>query len=152
MVYREKIPGIDKLQENKYRLTPQRKSVLLALACSRQGEHLTAEDIYRIAKKSCPQIGLATVYRTLELFSKLSIVQCLVLEDGSNRYELKRDMTHHHLICLSCGTIMESDLGYLQLPSPEMPDFQVTSSSVCFFGYCEKCRKEKRRDFKERGE
>jgi len=138
----EKLPGIEKLQKSKYRLTPQRKSVLLALAGSRRGEHLTAEDIYRIAKKQCSQIGLATVYRTLELFLRLSIVQCLVLEDGCNRYELKRDVPHHHhLICLSCGTVIESESGLLQPPLPEKPDFLVTSSSVRFFGYCEKCRK-----------
>lgn len=138
----EEIPGIEKLQESKYRLTPQRKSILLALTGSRQGEHLTAEGIYHIAKKNCPQIGLATVYRTLELFTKLSIVQCLVLEDGCSRYELKQDMAHHHFICLSCGTIMESDTGYMP-PFPERPDFEVTSFSIRFYGYCEKCRKKK---------
>lgn len=140
--YHDEIPGIEKLKESKYRLTPQRKSVLLALSGSRQGEHLTAEGIYNAAKKNCPQIGLATVYRTLELFSKLSIVECLVLEDGCSRYELKQDMSHHHFICLSCGDIMETDSSYLP-PFPNRPDFEVTSFSIRFYGYCKKCQKKR---------
>jgi Fur family ferric uptake transcriptional regulator len=147
----KKIPGMEKLLENKYRLTPQRKSVLLALAGSRRGEHHTAECIYNMAKKNCPQIGLATVYRTLELFCRLSIVQSMVMEDGKSLYELKRDRSHHHLICLSCGTIMETDLNYEEIPLPGRPDFKVISSSVHFFGYCAKCH-EAKRDFKERRE
>lgn len=139
----DNLPGIEKLLKYKYRLTPQRKSVLFALAESKRGEHHTAESIYKLAQKNCPQIGLATVYRTLEIFSKLSIVQYLVLDDGCHRYELKRDVTHHHLICLSCGTIMESDLKNSSPLFPGRPDFQVTSSSVRFFGHCKTCHKER---------
>lgn len=134
------IPGKNKILENKYRLTPQRKSVLLALAGSKSGDHLTAEEIYYLAKKRTPRIGLATVYRTLELFTRLSIVQRLILEDGRSRYELKGEVPHNHLICLSCGKIFESESGHLQDLLPARPDFKVTSSEVHIFGYCEGCR------------
>lgn len=138
-----KLRRIKRLLESKYRLTPQRKSVLLALASTKPGEHPTAEEIYRIAKEHCPRLGRATVYRTLEMFSNLSIVQCLVLEDGCARYELKRDINHHHLICLSCGKILETDGNHPEPPLPGRADFKVTSSDVKFFGYCQKCyRKE----------
>ncbi len=139
----EKIPGTEKLVESKFRLTPQRKSVLLVLYGSKEEEHLTAEEIYRIAKNNCPQLGLATVYRTLELFSRLSIVQSLVLEDGRIRYELKRDGRHNHLICLSCGKILESDSRNVTPPSHGKTNFLVVSSSTRFFGYCEQCRDNK---------
>lgn len=131
--------GINRLLEKKYRLTPQRKSVLLALANTESGEHPSAEEIYRTAKEYCPKIGLATVYRTLELFTNLSIVQTLVLEDGCVRYELKRNITHYHLICLSCGKILEIDGTGAEPQLSESIGFKVISSVIQFFGYCEKC-------------
>lgn len=133
------LPGINTLLEKKYLLTPQRKAILLILSNSGPGEHLSAEEIYRKAKKHCPRIGLATVYRTLQLFINLSIVQYLILEDGSALYELKQDMTHYHMICLSCGNIFETDGKQTELQTPDRPDFKVTSSVVQFMGYCDKC-------------
>jgi Fe2+ or Zn2+ uptake regulation protein len=132
--------GINRLLEKKYRLTPQRKSVLLALANTESGEHPSAEEIYRTVKEYCPKIGLATVYRTLDLFANLSIVQTLVLEDGCVRYELKRNITHYHLICLSCGKILENDCMGIEPQLSESTGFKVTSAVIQFFGYCEKCR------------
>ena len=139
----EKLPGINMLLENRYRLTPQRKSVLLALTNAGRGEHPSAEEIYRYAKKYYPSIGLATVYRTLELFTNLSIVQNLVLEDGCTRYELKRDLMHCHLICLSCGKISEADGVYSEQLLSGSHGFKVTSCIVQFFGYCDKCYEKK---------
>jgi len=147
-----KLPGIKRLIENKYRLTPQRKSVLLALANTRGSEHPSAEEIYLNAKEHCPQIGLATVYRTLELFTNLSIVQNMVLDDGCARYEFKRDITHYHLICLSCGKISETDgINFEPLLSVS-PGFKVTSTVVQIFGYCEKCCERNSESLNERKE
>ncbi|MGI6097608.1 MAG: Fur family transcriptional regulator [Dethiobacteria bacterium] len=135
--------GLEKLlKENRCRLTPQRKAVLYALASSGD-EHLTAEDVYRLSRKDYQKIGLATVYRTLELFVKLGVAQRFVLDDGCARYELKTDIPHHHLICLSCGKIFEADLDMPRLSSfQDSSDFKVTSSTVHFFGYCKECRQE----------
>lgn len=144
-----KIPGINILLESRYRLTPQRKSILLALSSTKPGEHLTAEKIYSIVKKRSPQIGLATVYRTLDVFLKLSIIQCLVLENGSTCYELKGTVPHHHLICLSCGKVFEIETENIAVPSLKKTDFKVISSAAHYFGYCGKCQGTKK-NFKER--
>ena len=56
-----------------YKLTPQREATLTVLL-ERESDHLSAEEIFLLVKDKAPEIGLATVYRTLELLSELSIV------------------------------------------------------------------------------
>src|SRR5699024_6911750 len=56
-----------------YKLTPQREATLLVLL-EREEDHLSAEEVFLLVKEKAPEIGLATVYRTLELLSELKIV------------------------------------------------------------------------------
>ena len=139
MVEHAAVKGENMLLENNYRLTPQRKAVLQALAQAGKGAHSTAEEIYQIARENCSHLGLATVYRTLELLSKLSIVQCMILEDGKARYELKRNPVHHHLFCLKCGMIQEIEHEQLIPKQPETINFHILSASIHFFGHCNEC-------------
>ncbi len=139
MVERAAVQGENKLLEKNYRLTPQRKAVLRALTQAGKGAHCTVEEIYLIARESCPQLGLATVYRTLELLARLSIVQCLVLEDGRARYEIKRNPEHHHLICLECGRIQEIEDDQFLPAYPQTLNFRILSASIHFFGFCKSC-------------
>ena len=54
----------DDLKEKGYKFTPQRRSIVDTIIAS-EGKHLTAEEIYDEVKQICPEIGLATVYRTI---------------------------------------------------------------------------------------
>ena len=74
-----------KLKEAGYKLTPQRIAIINAIAESK-GEHLNTEEIYDIVKQRNPEMGLATVYRTLQLLDELEVVSSLNLEDGCVRY------------------------------------------------------------------
>ena len=83
--------NINKLKEdlkNKgYKLTPQRRSIVDTII-ENEGSHLTVEEIYDKVKIQCPEIGLATVYRTVMLLEEMGIVYKLDLDDGCSRYEL----------------------------------------------------------------
>ncbi|PKM53931.1 MAG: transcriptional repressor, partial [Firmicutes bacterium HGW-Firmicutes-3] len=86
------------LKENGYKLTNQRRVVLETLY-NRVGEHLTAEEVHQLVKMVNPEIGLATVYRTLQLLSELGLIDKLNLDDGVVRYEIGEMETkhrHHH--------------------------------------------------------
>ena len=99
----------EQLEANDLRLTPQREAVVQVLLDNTDA-HLRAEDIFLMTKKLAPEIGLATVYRTLELLEKLNIIYRFDYGDGQSRYELGRrseEHYHHHLICLECGEISE---------------------------------------------
>lgn len=68
-------------------MTNQRMLALEIMA-ERPGQHLTAEEIYDLARQKCPETGLAAIYRTMQLFVDLSIMDKVSFDDGFARYEL----------------------------------------------------------------
>lgn len=85
--------------------------VLVLDFLAEHGGHLGAKEIYRALSATQPRIGLATIYRTLELLTRLGFLNRFLTQDGQNRYEFKGSLVeahHHHLICLSCGQIMDT--------------------------------------------
>src|SRR5690554_4993718 len=104
------------LQKEGYKLTNQRRDILKAIVHNKN-EHLSCEDVFSIVSKENPEIGIATVYRTLQLFEKLNIVYKINFDDGLSRYELNfgtENHHHHHLICLKCGKVIEVKLDLLE--------------------------------------
>ena len=97
------------LKKKRYKLTPQRRSIVDTII-KNEGKHLTAEEIYDEVKRDCPEIGLATVYRTILLLEELNVISRLDLNDGCSRYEIVHsDETHrhHHLVCNICHKVLE---------------------------------------------
>lgn len=139
------------LKEKGLKVTSQRMVVLEALALNPE-KHLTAEEIYEIVKVDNPEIGLATVYRTVQLLLELELIERINLDDGYVRYEIG-DMEeephhrHHHLICLKCGSVsafQDDMLESLETSVMSSTGFQVTDHEVKLYGYCADClRKEK---------
>lgn len=125
------------LKEKGLKVTKQRILVLEALASS-EDKHLTAEEIYEIVKADFPEIGLATVYRTIQLLVELDLVESIQLGDGYVRYEIgtlegEETHHHHHLICLACGRIIsfrDDLLDELEARIMESASFQVINHEV----------------------
>ncbi|MGI6114443.1 MAG: Fur family transcriptional regulator, partial [Mahellales bacterium] len=123
---------------------PQRRATLDVIL-ENEGRHLSTEEIYEFVKEKCPEIGLATVYRTLQLLVDIDFVYKHNFDDGKSRYELSHedeDHHHHHLICLKCGTVIEvgmDSLEELESIVNRKYNFTITNHKVKFFGYCEKC-------------
>jgi len=136
----------EKLKEKGYKLTPQRRSILDVILVN-EGKHLSAEEVYDLVKGSCPEIGLATVYRTMLLFSEVGLVYKHNFDDGRSRYELNHrneDHQHHHLICINCNKVIEVEEDLLEHLEDEVEkkyDFEIKNHNVKFFGYCNKCRR-----------
>jgi Fur family transcriptional regulator, ferric uptake regulator len=133
------------LKDKGYKLTPQRRAVLDIIMVN-EGKHLTTEEIYDLVKKECPEIGLATVYRTLQLLEEINLIFKLNLDDGKNRYELvhdEEDHHHHHLICVRCGRVAEVEVDLLEQLEKEIErkyEFDITNHLLKFFGYCNNCK------------
>lgn len=132
-----------KLKRRGYKLTPQRRATLEVLI-NNQSKHLSTEDVYDLAKGKTPNVGLATIYRTLQLFNDFNIIKKLNFNDGCYRYELNKDQRHqhHHLICVKCGKVYEFDdnlLEGLQEKINKDNNFTVKDHMIKFYGYCKKC-------------
>lgn len=136
------------------RMTAGREAILNILA--RSQEHLSAEDIYFKVHSEIPSIGLTSVYRTLDLLVNIGMVAKFVFGDGRARFELLQGPNspkyHHHLVCTSCGHIIE----YSDFISEELEildkirntlskkfGFLITNHLVQYCGLCEKCLGEK---------
>ncbi|GIP15215.1 transcriptional repressor [Paenibacillus montaniterrae] len=133
------------LQAQGYKLTPQREATLRILL-ENEEDHLSAEDVFLMVKEIAPEIGLATVYRTLELLTDLHIVEKLNFGDGVARYDLRGDTNHHHhhhLICVQCGVVSEIKDDWL-LPLEERLQaqfgFETLDHRLDFHGICKNCR------------
>ena len=136
----------EKLKEEGYKLTTQRRAILDSIVSNR-GNHLSSEEIYDIVKLKYPEIGLATVYRTLQLLEQINVISKVNFDDGCSRYELNtnsKDHHHHHLICLGCGKVIEVKLDLLENLEHEIEKegkFKIVDHNVKFFGYCSECKK-----------
>jgi Fur family ferric uptake transcriptional regulator len=135
------------LKEKGYKLTPQRRAIV-DMIIKNEGSHLTTEELYNLVKKECPEIGLATVYRTVLLLEEMGIVTKLDLNDGCGRYELVHEYEnhqHHHLICTKCGKVIEVEgdlLGELEHNIESKYNFKIKNHSVKFYGLCSECSNE----------
>ena len=122
---------VGKIRGRGYKATPQRLAVARALAAE---QHQSLEEI----RARCPEVGLATIYRTLDLLSEIGAVRRLDLGDGP-RYELAEDH-HHHLICESCGMVTEFERCPLDLRRMRGMDFEIRSHTLEVYGRCAECR------------
>lgn len=135
-----------RLARQDQRLTPQRETVLRVLL-DHPNTHMTAEEVYLEARNAAPDLGMATVYRTLDLFERLGVVRRLDAGQGVARYEVHSEGEghyHHHLICLECGRILEFDRDLLERVERAVEresGFQVLDHSLLLFGLCPDCRR-----------
>ncbi|HAV21490.1 MAG TPA: transcriptional repressor [Firmicutes bacterium] len=135
------------LAEKDYRFTPQREAILRVIMECRD-THMNVDEIYRKAKEAYPEIGIATVYRALEIFEALGIVKKLMFSDDRALYEFDpgyEEHPHHHIICLKCGKILEFNedlLEDIETVIQRDTGFAIVDHSLILYGYCSECLKE----------
>ena len=134
----------ERIKDKKYKLTTQRQ-IILQTFIEAEEKHLSAEDVYILVKKNNPDIGLATIYRTLDLFTELDLVKRLDFGDGRNRYELNSDELshfHHHLIFVKCCCVKEFEddmLETLESIIAKKLNFHTTDHQLKVYGFCGDC-------------
>lgn len=144
----ERLEQFKELLKKKGMKTTTQRIAILKVLLERKGEHLTAEEIYELVKTDWPDIGLATVYRNIQLLSDLELIDRLSLDDGYTRYEVSdleegtNKHHHHHLICMECGGVFmfEDDLlEQLENKIREKMGFVVKDHQVKLYGLCKDC-------------
>jgi Fe2+ or Zn2+ uptake regulation protein len=132
------------LYSSSERVTSQR-TLLLDIIRQNDG-HLDADELYRIAKERNKSISLSTVYRNLQLFKKLELVEERHFDEGHHHYEVKPSDEHQHLICTECGKVIEFTCPLCQKLRDEMGrehDFDITGVEVSMTGVCPECRQQR---------
>jgi Fur family ferric uptake transcriptional regulator len=128
------------------RVTQQRA---LLLEIIRQGKgHLDAYELYRQARERQPDISLSTVYRALQKFKQLGLVDEVHFDEAHHHYEVKPPSEHHHLVCLGCGRVIEFHYPLsrrVKRSVSEAKDFDIVDTEVRMTGYCDQCRQKERK-------
>lgn len=118
----------------------------------RRRQHLSAKEIFVLLQPGGHDIGIATIYRTLDLLDKAGLLRKIRCPGGQVRYQYKRnDQSDHqcHLICTVCGKILdyrdfeqeELDLlGKTEDLLEQKSGFLIRDHSIEYFGLCKKCR------------
>ncbi len=144
-------PGMDlRFRENGLRMTMPRRVIISIL--SESSDYMSAEDVFAAIRDDFPGVGLATVYRTLNLLTDMGVVTRFEFGEGKARYELaenKKESHHHQIVCEKCFKVikysdfskeecefhssMENILG-------ERFGFTIKRHVIQYYGVCGDCK------------
>jgi Fur family transcriptional regulator, ferric uptake regulator len=131
------------LQTQGLKLTKERTALLREIFGTHY--HFEADELLFKMKEKGLKISRATVYRTLELLVKSSMVRRVHLGEDHYHYEHVRSDSHHdHLICTTCGDVIEfhdPTLEARQLQICEKKKFTPTYHNLQILGVCDSCRR-----------
>jgi Fe2+ or Zn2+ uptake regulation protein len=141
MVSTERDALITALDRAGYQLTEPRR-VVADLIGAREG-HFTAQDLLDDARARRLGVGRATVFRALDLFTELSVLERLDLPSGEHAYvPCEPSRHHHHIVCSQCGRTTEFDDAGLAGAIEDIgrrSGWQVESHRLELYGRCPRC-------------
>lgn len=134
---------VNSLKSNNFKITPQRIAIYREI--NNTNEHPNAETIYKRLEPNYPTISLATVYKSLELFAELNMIQIINIGGNSYRYD-PNIRKHPHIICNVCQKIEDLDNRNFEHLSSEvegLTNYKITDQQLCFYGVCSSCASKK---------
>ena len=123
-------------------LSTAQRRLLLELLGEADG-HIDAKELYRRASVRDESISPATVYRSLNLFKELGLIEERRLGKVRCYYEIKHSSEHQHMICQGCGRVLEFETPLVKELVDAIQkehDFRVTKAELYLEGYCEQCQ------------
>ena len=121
--------------------TPQRLAILDYLEGNTS--HPSADEIYRAVSKKYLSLSVATVYNTLNMLAKSGLLRELTIDHGRKRYDPDTS-SHHHLICVLCGKIVDiPGTIAVNLPAEIAQNYSLLGNHIEFYGHCSPCTKKR---------
>lgn len=123
------------------RATPQRLAVVAALMAQRR--LVTAQELHTALRRVQPHLGLATVYRTLDVLVACALAEAFPQPSNETRYAFCSAAHHHHIVCQRCGLVAELTghaLEGLERTVARESHFTVDDHALTLFGVCQDCR------------
>ncbi len=132
---------LQRLRASGFKLTNARLRVLEVLEQS--DGHLTSTQILAAVAERDPSIGRASVFRTLDMLTRLAIIRPTYVESSlTPTYVLLPDGHHHHILCTTCDRVIEfehCDLSDLTRQLEEQYQIEITGHLLEFFARCSSC-------------
>lgn len=119
---------------------PRRK--ILEILEGAKGQHMSAEDIYRLLIEAGEEIGLATVYRVLTQFEEAELVVRHHFEGGQSVFEIDSGEHHDHLVCVKCEKVEEfvdAMIEARQEVIAKQKGYTITDHHLTIYGICMTC-------------
>jgi len=130
------------LKSKKLRMTPS-KEVLIQFILDRQNRHVSLKEIQEHFATQLPEVDRTTIYRNIEKFVSLEVIQSLDIPRKGKVYQYVFDRkVHHYYICKSCGKVNKGNedlFRKIEKALKDIHDFSKANLSVVFYGYCSKC-------------
>ncbi|MBF4561703.1 transcriptional repressor [Microbacterium sp. VKM Ac-2870] len=104
--------------------------------------HASADDVFLTISGRMPRARRQSVYNALGDFAEAGIVRRIEPAGRPMLYELRVQDNHHHLVCTSCGTVVDVDCAVGAAPCLEPSDthgFTLTTAEVTYWGICPSC-------------
>ncbi|MEQ1877735.1 MAG: Fur family transcriptional regulator [Bdellovibrionia bacterium] len=130
------------LKSKQMRITPGRR-LLLQFILDNHSRQISLRDIQKYLDKKISGIDRSSIYRNLELFKKLEIIQELNLPKLGKRFQYVFDRkVHHFFICKVCGKLSREKkelFERIDLALKDVHGFETSNLSLIFYGCCVKC-------------
>ena len=131
------------MRKSKAEITERQKQLLEQLR--KCADEMSSQELHRLLHEGCNAMGLATVYRNLQVLIKQGLVRSRHLPTGEVLYTpVERDI--HHVTCVDCGVtkILEGcPVATINLPKKTAKNFSILFHTLEFFGLCQDCFKKK---------
>jgi len=128
-----------RLREKALRVTAPRLAVLAAV---HEHPHADTDALARVVRSRLGSVSHQTVYDVLRVLTEADLVRRIQPAGATARYETRVGDNHHHLVCRSCGTIVDVDCAVGDTPclhADEDHGFEVDEAEVVYWGTCPDC-------------
>jgi Fe2+ or Zn2+ uptake regulation protein len=127
------------LRAGNLHVTPQRLGVLRALSLA---PHSTADEVYRVVRSELGTVSRQTVYDALAALTDRGVLRRIEPAGSPARYEDRVGDNHHHLVCRSCGRMVDVDCAVGTAPCLVPQDgagYEIDEAEVTYWGRCAGC-------------
>ncbi len=128
------------LRQQGLNVTPQRLAVLRAVSAQ---PHLTTEDVVEVVRADIGAVSRRAVYDAVGVLADMGLLRRIQPAGSAARYEDRVGDNHHHLICRSCGRMVDVDCAVGVMPCLTAADdsgYEIDEAEVIYWGRCPTCR------------